>query len=387
MNAKLNELLNLKKKSEASVEKKKKFTELLYKEIVRRGINEDTVNIIEKGFSFEGARALALYFDSLSPTKKSETIQLLLRIKAFKTNFKGISFKILVSLFANLLLISNPDNNIIINSVLSELPKKSKNKDGEILGDANITIKKYVIQILNVKTKFPVLKSLGISENNISALKNIFASTTNNMKNLTKNEKEIINNILQSIELSFSTNVKNANINTFKAATKKQNKNKRILTKKSDAPKAKNNKQGSDKQTIIQLEKKLKELNHKLEHYEKEKKALNERYNSIHEELDISQKNNDELNKKNLSLQNDLQKQTNILNIFEKNAQSSKKEMLNSIAAKLKCEYMDFISAKNIPMTVDLGENLRDQINTIFQLLEKNGITPILKKYIEKEEL
>ena len=103
--------------------------------------------------------------------------------------------------------------------------------------------------------------------------------------------------------------------------------------------------------------------------------------------VEESKKYNEELIHRCNTLQNDLKKHMDILNIFEKNAQNSQKELLNSIASKLKCEYIDFKSAKNMPMTVDLGENLRDQINTIFQLLKKNGISVKEKERSKEKEI
>ena len=130
-----------------------------------------------------------------------------------------------------------------------------------------------------------------------------------------------------------------------------------------------------DNHKITELENKVKELQSIIEMSKDENKIISDKLHSMSKELEESKKYNEELMHRCNTLQNDLKKHMDILNIFEKNAQNSQKELLNSIASKLKCEYIDFKSAKNMPMTVDLGENLRDQINTIFQLLEKNGIS------------
>ena len=41
---------------------------------------------------------------------------------------------------------------------------------------------------------------------------------------------------------------------------------------------------------------------------------------------------------------------------------------------KLQIEYDDFMSAVDMPMSIELGENLRDQMKNIFKALEKLGI-------------
>lgn len=44
------------------------------------------------------------------------------------------------------------------------------------------------------------------------------------------------------------------------------------------------------------------------------------------------------------------------------------------LANKLKIDYLDFKSIDNMPMTIELGENLRDQLREIFKILKKEEI-------------
>ncbi len=53
---------------------------------------------------------------------------------------------------------------------------------------------------------------------------------------------------------------------------------------------------------------------------------------------------------------------------------AKEKAKLNRIAKQIKTEYQDFKSAENMEMSIDLGENLRDQLKNIFGILEKEGI-------------
>lgn len=63
-----------------------------------------------------------------------------------------------------------------------------------------------------------------------------------------------------------------------------------------------------------------------------------------------------------------------IIAVYSDDKQSSQSETLNAIASKLKQEYKDFVEAEDMEMTIDLGENLRDQIKSIFKILIKSGI-------------
>ena len=55
--------------------------------------------------------------------------------------------------------------------------------------------------------------------------------------------------------------------------------------------------------------------------------------------------------------------------------QSRKAEIaLNVIAEQLRSEYQDFRTALDLPMDVDLGENMRLQLKKLFTILERNGV-------------
>lgn len=63
-----------------------------------------------------------------------------------------------------------------------------------------------------------------------------------------------------------------------------------------------------------------------------------------------------------------------ILKIQENTATRDHKDTLTRIAKSLKIEYEDFESAKDMEMSVNLGENLREQIKNIFKILSQYGI-------------
>lgn len=385
MDKKLNELLNIKKKSEASIEKKKNFTELLFKEFSKQGINENTISVMDKGFSFEGAKAIVMYINTLQNKEKMNAVNTLFKTKTFKNNNKGIAFKLLISLFAGLLDTTDSNNNEIIRLIILEVPNYIKNKDGKEFSDINIIMRKYFIHLLSLRTKLPNFRQLDIDDRVFSQFEKLITQAVIGIKNPTKNEEKVIENILKSLNTKIEPKEKTID-KQQQLATKLKKKNKKtVIHKKNIEQTIKKSK--VDEQKIVELERIINELNLKIKKYTDENRNLSENLHNTSKELEIIKKENSELILRCNKLQNDLKKHIDILNIFEKNAQTSKKELLNSIASKLKCEYMDFKSAKNIPMTVDLGENLRDQINTIFQLLEKNGISIKEKDRIKEKEI
>lgn len=57
-----------------------------------------------------------------------------------------------------------------------------------------------------------------------------------------------------------------------------------------------------------------------------------------------------------------------------KNELAKEKARLNRIARMIKTEYQDFKSAENMEMSIDLGENMKIQLQNIFDIFEDEGI-------------
>jgi hypothetical protein len=57
-----------------------------------------------------------------------------------------------------------------------------------------------------------------------------------------------------------------------------------------------------------------------------------------------------------------------------RNREKQSEEYLNRLASKLKIDYRDYCDAKDLEMTIDLGENMREQLGAVFSILEKNGL-------------
>ena len=56
----------------------------------------------------------------------------------------------------------------------------------------------------------------------------------------------------------------------------------------------------------------------------------------------------------------------------DKNKQAD--EWMQRFASRIRVEYRDFVDALDVPMSCDLGENLKLQLQSIFDILEKGGM-------------
>lgn len=68
---------------------------------------------------------------------------------------------------------------------------------------------------------------------------------------------------------------------------------------------------------------------------------------------------------------NDLHK---FIKIIESGANKEKDEFKNRLRSAIRVEYMDFKDVKDMEMSIDLGENFREQLKNIFRILNKHGI-------------
>ena len=82
----------------------------------------------------------------------------------------------------------------------------------------------------------------------------------------------------------------------------------------------------------------------------------------------------DEKDKMIEELEASIQKQSDVYTIYSTDSESKHAEKMNAIAARLRGEYKDFLESKTMEMTIDLGLNLQDQLEEVFNILMNNGI-------------
>ncbi len=66
--------------------------------------------------------------------------------------------------------------------------------------------------------------------------------------------------------------------------------------------------------------------------------------------------------------------QEKMINVLKVEAEKAPVEFLNSLCSKLRIEYLDFMESDGMDMSVDLGENFRDQLRNVFAICIKAGM-------------
>ena len=70
----------------------------------------------------------------------------------------------------------------------------------------------------------------------------------------------------------------------------------------------------------------------------------------------------------------EIAERTKMAEVLSRDRSKQADESLQRLASKIRVEYRDFADALDVPMSCDLGENLRLQLQSIFDILEKGGM-------------
>ena len=373
----LDELVNLKKKSEASKEKKDKFCINWIRFTNLNGFNEQSEKYLYVGHAFCGAKPLKIYMD------KSEDAEKLLNEffngKLYRKE-TGITFRI----FTNLLALFLNDGNApkILEKLIEKFPNACQNQEGLPLGTAPKTLEKYFFEELDNVNLLP-LSELNISKKSAGFFINLmekFISDIETNETLKKTNLQKVKLWLDDYKINnVDENETNIEIKTSVQDTRVQvNSEKDVVN--TPIPKASYLIDTALKEVINIENENIK--------FKDENKKLDQLLFEEREKLKTSQKQIEELNQKINTLKNEIDEKTKtimnkdseiadhikMLEIL-KNEQSYQADVtIQKLSSKLKVEYQDFQDALNSAMSCELGENLKQQLKNIFEILERSGL-------------
>ena len=394
----IDKFIAIKRKSDSSIRIRHDFQEEWLKLTRIEGLNTETIKYLYDGFSFAGSLPLVIFLRENESAFTS--FQDFFISCDYADKNRTITTKLLLHMFA-LVLKMLPENHPVIKYLIKELPYYCNDKNGGITD--RIIFIKYFVQELSDDTIFPVIE---ISD--IQPSFNSFCSKL--MKNIDSVINEEDTNINENIMLS---KVKNWISNYFTEGRESiQNReNKTVITNPSGKNKtgvncviqkaqaaqtlhAKDylniimdsvsnldritgNLQKDNSSYISVIEQLRNEVDEKSRLFTQEK---NQRQNTdvvlsqanvkIVQLIDTINKQENLLASKDTEIKS-IEKQGDIL-LRDKDAQ--REEFINRISSDLEIEYKDFLSANNCSMTLDLGENMREQLKSVFTILKKHGI-------------
>jgi hypothetical protein len=70
----------------------------------------------------------------------------------------------------------------------------------------------------------------------------------------------------------------------------------------------------------------------------------------------------------------EIEEKSKMADVLIRDRRKQADETLQRLASKIRVEYRDFVDALGVPMSCDLGENLKLQLQSVFDILEKGGM-------------
>lgn len=361
------------------------------------------------GFSFCGAEPFYLFLKQTSD--KNDVLKQMFDGKHYGKDC-NVTFRLITHLFALMLNDEAPSN--LLAPIIKHFPAACRNKEGKRLGTAVKTLEKYLLNVLSPTVELKPLAEMNLDLGMSNSFMGVFSSLIGELKQNDSLKELAVSNIakIEKWARDYLETTGAVDTHSGSVQTDIQESSNAVLGEQSVEDEGNPDFSNHEKETTVDLdslqellihaqamvdliskenveqkqrirELETKDQDHSLRFAEASKKL--ETQETLISELN---KKKDELENQYLALQHKLDEKENLLK--EKDAEIAERikmtevlsrdrlrqadESLQRIASKIKVEYRDFMDAMDIPMTVDLGENLRLQLMSIFKILEKGGI-------------
>ena len=408
----LNYLIALKKtKKDANKLERDEFFYSWIGLIERDGFSEQVEGFLYNGFTYCGAKPLKEYMKKQD--SQVDILRKLFQGKLYGENCASTT-QILIHLLALSINESQKDLDVIA-TIIHKIPSALRNKEGKIYGQFDRTVKKYFLDEIRPDAEFPDFVCLvehGLEYSNavsfgkqmLLIIENMdIAKFSNKCKaNIDKvkkwinppkqdrgemSEKETVEPVSELQNVACTANEESDGLQTEKAVEcnstviveenviydietleKKLEllaEQKQLLEKKIEL---------NDKQSIIlkkDLETKDKELSEARE-------CIIEKNKTIHllqMQLVEIKRQFEELQEDNLAKKQEIEQRIELIEMLRRDRSKQGDEAQKRISSKLKTYYEDFLDAEALEMSIELGENIRDQMGEIFKILNSSGIS------------
>lgn len=408
-----------KKKKEPTIKEKEAFRSAWLSLVADAGLTGSAEQFLYEGFAFCGAEPFYAYL--IQTEDQNATLAAMFSGKYYGID-SNVSFRLVAHLLA-LMLNNNAPRNILA-PIIKRLPGACVNKDKKRLGTAEKTFEKYFLAELHPDVELCPLADIGTKPVFIKEFVTLVSSIMDGIENAGSAKGVVVKNIAKirkwladyDTSQSASTDTKAEQLipaSTIVAAEKvkivsvadnppedRVQAPKVIVTQPKEeasvdmiayltellgkAAKA----TAVVKSESTQQRVKIDALTQTLESEQSKLRGANQQIADLQDTIT-------ELRKKLSAAEGDIfvlrqtVEQRDAV-IAEKNAEIAERvkmaevlsrdrskqadESLQRLASKIRVEYQDFVDALGVPMSCDLGENLRLQLQSIFDILEKGGM-------------
>lgn len=391
------EKANADSKKSLTKEEQRKYRDALIECLKETGIDNDTVSFYISGVKYNSTSSFVVWNRAFNEKEQAENFEKLMNNEKLKSldnvGKLRVAFSLLVSELGE-----NPQNDIIVGEIFHWLVELSYKKDGTRLSNLGVIFKTCFMNNINYNFKLPSLDKFGFTKEYLHSLLQLLEEAVDN--SAPKGEKEIVcrNNIRDWVRRekeksglfegepdASGTNIRKDVITIprkpdilGKAVGNKQVSGKNGVAKKliaiANEIESIDNELIAAREDLKKSEKEISKLNMEIKKSSDLYRASIDENTKLRMEIAEEKKKSSELESANKELEDRVNRQVGVIDIYDQDKANTKDEILNQIAASLKKIYTDYKTAENMEMTLDLGENMRDSLDDVFRKLKKIGI-------------
>ena len=408
-----------KKKKEPTIKEKEAFRSAWLSLVVDTGLAGRAEQFLYEGFAFCGAEPFYAYL--IQTEDQNATLATMFSGKYYGID-SNVSFRLVTHLLA-LMLNNNAPGNILA-PIIKRLPGSCVNKDKKRLGTAEKTLEKYFLAELRPDAELCPLADIGTKPVFINEFVALVSSIMDGIENAGSTKGVVVKNIAKirkwfaDYDISQSVSADTKTDQVIPEATKN-------TEEKANTISVANNSQEGKVQTprvvVAQPEEKVPSdmiayltellgkaakvttvvkaestqqrvkndaLTQALEGEQNKLQGANQQISDLQDTIT-------ELRKKLSAAEGDIfalrqavaqrdaviaerdaeiAERVKMAEVLSRDRNKQADELLQKLASKIRIEYRDFVDALDVPMSCDLGENLRLQLQSIFDILEKGGM-------------
>ena len=408
-----------KKKKEPTIKEKEAFRSAWLSLVADAGLSGRAEQFLYEGFAFCGAEPFYAYL--IQTEDQNATLTTLFSGKYYGID-SNVSFRLVAHLLA-LMLNNNAPRNIIA-PIIKRLPGACVNKDKKRLGTAEKTLEKYFLAELHPAVELCPLADIGTKPVFIKEFVTLVSSIIDGIENAGSAKGVALKNIAKirkwladyDISQSVSTDAKADEL--IPASTTVAVEKAKIVPVADNPPE---DRVQAPKVTVTQPEEEtpadmiayLTELlgkaakatavvksesaqqKVKIDALTQALESEQSRLHGANQQIADLQDTITELRKKLSAAEGDIfvlrqtveqrdaiiaekdaeiAERVKMAEVLSRDRSKQADESLQRLASKIRVEYRDFVDALDVPMSCDLGENLRLQLQSIFDILEKGGM-------------
>ncbi len=394
MEEKINELIKTyKEKGKLDNSQKKEMEDIFLKEITSDTYSDELDILLCEGPDETTIKSFAKYLKNADAEKAVEKLNRFLESKRLKTDTDGTSGIRMVNLNYFMLKEKKNYSSLDQKAFMSMIEyaykddKKSYNKKAaELIGikllplysskDNSLDLSFIESEDMWISIRNLFMDSaVAESKENVKILNDIFEWLKSSQRDMGKYNEEYINKQIANIK----PKVKATDENASKSSKKMTSKEIMKLLESAIV---------SEDKELKNLRSEIKSKNHTIEEINKKlnKTAINEKrqediiQNLLKDKSSLEIENTElnteikDLNECISKMKKEIEDRKQFAETISKNREKQSEEYLNKLASKLKIEYTDFCDGREVEMTLDLGENMRSQLEAVFSILDKNGV-------------